>query len=89
MATATDKKVEPKWGAWVWIKWKAGAPEDAWSEWKDLPEITQAWSTPGEWDCALWIDISDLNEVEKLVWKEIRTNKWVEKTDTHWSKKWW
>jgi len=27
--------------------------------------------------------------VEKIVWGKIRANKWVDKTETHWSKKWW
>jgi DNA-binding Lrp family transcriptional regulator len=89
MAIEARKHTHHHWGTWVWIKWKAGAPEDAWGSWKDVKEIKEAWSTTGEWDCALWIEIDNPGEVERLVWKEIRSNKWVEKTDTHWAKKYW
>ena len=87
--TVAVKKHPHHWGAWVWIKWKTGAPEDACMEWKNSKEIKECWSTSGPWDCALWLDVSDPNEVERVVWKEIRSNKWVEKTDTHWAKKFW
>ncbi len=89
MAVEAKKAWNPHWGAWVWIKWKQGAPEDALEAWKNTKSIKQAWSTTGEWDCALWLDIDDPNEIERTVWREIRSNKWVEKTDTHWAKKFW
>lgn len=43
----------------------------------------------GEWDCMLWIDASNPEDVEQIVWQKIRKNKWVENTETHWAKKWW
>jgi hypothetical protein len=89
MAVEAKKWTNPHWGAWVWIKWKAGAPEYAWNSWKQAKEVKGAWSTSGKWDCALWIDIGHPDEVERFVWKEIRGNKWVEATDTHWAKKIW
>lgn len=89
MVLPEKKEKTYQWGAWVWVKWKPGAPEDAWKEWKNIKEIKQAWSTSGEWDCALWVDMDNPDEVEKLVWKEIRNNKWVQNTDTHLAKKWW
>ncbi|PCI78292.1 hypothetical protein COB21_01315 [Candidatus Aerophobetes bacterium] len=89
MATLPDKKQDFQWGVWVWIKWKPGAPEGAWNHWKSLSEVKQAWSTSGQWDCALWVDVQDPEAVEQFVWKEIRSNSWVEKTDTNWAKKWW
>jgi DNA-binding Lrp family transcriptional regulator len=89
MAVQAKKQWSGHWGAWVWVKWKQGAPEDAASIWKNVNEIKEAWSTTGEWDCALWIDVDNPNEIERIVWREIRGNKWVEKTDTHWAKKYW
>ncbi len=85
------KKVERgyNWGVWVWIKWKPGTPDDAWDQWKDIKEIQEAWTMSGEWDCMLWIDAHNPDDVERIVWKEIRKNKWVENTETHWAKKWW
>ena len=74
MAVEARKQSGHHWGAWVWIKWKAGAPEDAWNQWKNVKEIKEAWSTTGAWDCALWIGVDNPEEVEKLVWKEIRGN---------------
>lgn len=90
MSVATKKHPEQhQWGVWIWIKWKPGAPKDAWKPWKDIEQIEEAWSMTGEWDCALWISSHDPEEIERLVWKEIRGNKWVEDTDTHWGKKYW
>ena len=87
--SARKKEIAHNWGAWIWVKWKPGAPENVWKNWKKLKKIKHAWSTSGQWDCALWIDIDDPDDVERFVWKEIRNNKWVEKTETHWSKIWW
>lgn len=89
MAVEAKKHTNAHWGAWVWIKWKAGAPEDGWSAWKNVKEFKEAWSMTGKWDCAVWIAIEAPEEIERLVWKEIRGNKWVEKTETHWAKKYW
>ena len=89
MSVDTKKYAQSQWGSWVWIKWKAGAPENAWSRWKEIDKIKEAWSTTGEWDCVLWINLDRPEDVEKLVWKEVRNNQWVEKTDTHWAKKYW
>lgn len=89
MAVEAKRSSSHHWGAWVWVKWKPGCPEDAWNQWKNIKEIKEAWSTTGEWDCALWVGLDNPEDVERLVWKEIRSNKWVEKTDTHWAKKYW
>lgn len=89
MAIEAKKETAAKWGAWVWIKWKKGAPEDSCMEWKNNKSIKEAWSTTGKWDCALWLDVSDPDQIENLVWREILGNKWVEKTDTRWAKKYW
>ncbi len=78
-----------QWGVWVFVKWKPGAPDGAWNEWKKESRIKEAWSFSGAWDCLLWIDLEDPREIEKLVWSLIRQNKWVEKTETHWAKKGW
>lgn len=80
--------IKQNWEAWVWIKWKAGCPEDAWKTWwKKRKEIKAAWSTMGEWDCSLWIDVDNPDKLEDLVWNTIRDNQWVDKTETHWVKK--
>lgn len=87
MATESKESPEEQWGAWVWIKWKPGAPDEVWNEWKNHPEVQGAWSTSGSWDCALWVALDNPDAIEQFVWKTIRGNEWVEKTETHWSKK--
>jgi len=89
MAVEAKRQSKQHWGAWVWIKWKQGAPEDACAQWKHVKEIKEAWSMTGKWDCALWIDTDNPDDIERIVWKEIRSHKWVEHTDTHWAKKYW
>lgn len=86
---APAKKEWDQWGAWVWIKWKQGAPHDAWKAWDTVPGIKEAWSTTGKWDFAVWVDAANPKDIEQIVWKDIRGNKWVEHTDTHWAKKCW
>ncbi len=81
--------MEKKWNAWVWIKWKAGTPTMAWERWQKNARIKQAWSTQGQWDCCLALDITDHDALEEFVWKEIRSNEWVESTWTMWARKWW
>jgi len=90
MKSKTTKKSSKKdWSAWVWVKWKAGTPNGAWKEWSKKKKIKEAWTTTGDWDCKLWIDAQDPDELEEIVWKTVRGNKWVDKTDTQWVKKWW
>jgi hypothetical protein len=89
MAVEPKKQTGSHWGAWIWVKLKSGAPEDCASQWKQIKEIKDAWSTSGEWDIVLWLEIDDPDAIERFVWKEVRGNKWVEKTDTHWAKKVW
>jgi len=78
-----------QWHSWVWIKWKPGTSTTAWEGWKNNASIKGAWSTLGEWDCCLWVNVSGPDELEEFVWKHIRTNQWVQDTKTTWAKKWW
>jgi DNA-binding Lrp family transcriptional regulator len=89
MAKKPAKKPTEHWGVWVWVKWKPGTPNNAWEPWHNIKEIKEAWSTTGDWDCSLWVDVKNPQEAENIVWNKIRSNKWVDKTETHWSKKWW
>lgn len=77
------------WQAWVWVKWKAGAPSTAWEAWQSHQQIKGAWSTLGQWDCVLWLDAKTPDELEEFVWKNIRKNEWVQDTNTTWAKEWW
>lgn len=70
------------WGTWVWVKWKAGAPEDAINAWKGNQWIKGAWSTAGQWDAIFWVPSSDWSSIKKHVWQDFRSNKWVESTQT-------
>jgi hypothetical protein len=76
-----------KWQGWVYIKWKAGTPENAWQAWKKNEWVKGVWSTQGDWDCALWLDVKTPDQLEDFVWSKVRGNKWVESTETTWAKK--
>ncbi len=76
------------WQPWVRLKWKAGAPADAWHAWKGNPAVKGAWSTQGDWDCTLWLNVTTPEELEDFVWKKVRGNQWVDTTETHWAKQW-
>lgn len=78
-----------QWQAWVWIKWKPGTSATAWEGWKNNPKIKGAWSTLGQWDCALWLNVTSPDELETFVWKTLRSNEWVQDTQTSWAKQWW
>ncbi len=78
-----------QWQAWIHVKWKPGAPDTAWQAWKNSEWVKGVWSTTGAWDCSIWIDVANWDELEKFVWKEVRTNEWVERTETNWAKQWW
>jgi len=77
------------WQAWVWVKWKPGTPAAAWESWKNNSQIASAWSTLGEWDCVLAVNVTEPDGLEEFVWKTLRSNQWVESTQTSFVKKWW
>jgi hypothetical protein len=82
MATSRD------WQGWINVRWKPGAPKDAWKAWQKDTRVKGAWSTPGDWDATFWIDVKTPDEMEDWVWTKLRKNKWVEATESHWAKKW-
>jgi hypothetical protein len=84
-----EEDMDNSWQPWVWIKWKAGTPSTVWEGWQGNPQIKRAWSTQGEWDCCLSLDVTDNGQLENFVWKEIRSNEWVDSTRTMWAKDWW
>lgn len=77
------------WDSWVWIKWKANAPKDAWKKWEGNKNVKGAWSTMGEWDCMLWLNAEDADALENFVWNDLRNNEWVADTKSNWAKQWW
>jgi hypothetical protein len=78
-----------QWQAWIHVKWKAGAPATAWQNWKDQSSVRGVWSTTGQWDCSIWLDVNTPDALEDFVWKQVRGNQWVEATETTWAKQWW
>lgn len=81
--------MDKNWSAWIWVKWKPGTPSDAWEKWKGDTNVTNAWSTLGDWDCVLMTSFANPDDLEKFVWKNLRSNQWVESTNTTFAKKWW
>ena len=80
---------DKKWNTWVWVKWKPGTPTEIWQTWQKNTEVENAWSTLGDWDCVMSLKSSDPAKAEDWVWKELRSNQWVEKTHTTQAKQWW
>ena len=76
-----------KWQGWVQVKWKPGTPDSAWKSWSDNSAVKGIWSTQGDWDCSVWLDVKTPDQLEEFVWKYVRKNKWVEDTETTWAKK--
>ncbi len=77
------------WQAWVHVKWKPGTPENAWESWAKNNWVRGVWSTTGSWDAMVWVDAKSWDDLEKFVWKDVRTNQWVDRTETTWAKQWW
>ncbi len=90
MAEKTTKHVEDnRWQAWVQLKLKPGTPKNFWEKWARDKRIKEGWTTTGDYDLSMMVDVGTPDELEDVVWKDIRNSKWVEKTETHWVKKWW
>ena len=70
-------------GAWVWVRWNAGAPQESWKEWGN-PKV-KVWSATGDWDCKCWVPAKDMGEVEQFVSTKVQANKWVKDTKTEWA----
>lgn len=79
-----------KWSAQVFVKWTKDAPVwDNWqwlSEWK---EVKWAFSTMGEWDMVLWIDVDNPKDLEKFVHEKLWSKNWVSDTKSTWTKEVW
>lgn len=79
-----------KWTAQVQVKWNKDAPQGENWEWlKDWSEVKWAWSTMGDWDMTLWLDVSSPADLEKFVHEKLRTKNWVEDTKSTWTKEVW
>ena len=75
-----------KWTAQVQVKWNKDAPQgENWSWLKDWSEVKWAWSTMGDWDMTLWLDVSSPEELENFVHTKLREKKWVEDTKSTWT----
>ena len=53
------------WQGWVQVKWKPGTPESAWKNWTKNPWVKGVWSTQGNWDCTVWIDVKTQDQFEE------------------------
>ena len=79
-----------KWTAQVQIKWNKDAPQgEDWSWLKDWNEVKWAWSTMGDWDMTLWLQVGTPEELESFVHTKLRTKNWVEDTRSTWTKEVW
>ncbi len=82
------------WQATVYVKWnkewsKQWAQKKSWDWLKDWKEVSSAWSTMGDWDMVLWVDVSSPEDLEKFVSEKLWSQKWVESTESHWARQVW
>ena len=79
-----------KWWAKVDVKWSENSPaNENWNWLKEWPEVKWAWSTMGDWDMTLWVDVASPDELEKFVHEKVWSKKWVKDTKSTWSKEMW
>lgn len=78
-----------KWTAQVNVKWNKDAPQDNWDWLKEWKEVKWAWSTMGDWDMTLWLDVSSPEELENFVHSKLRAKNWVSDTKSTWTKEVW
>lgn len=79
-----------KWTAQVNVKWNNNAPAtESWEWLQEWSEVKWAWSTTGEWDMTLWVDVSTPDELESFVHNKLRSKNWVENTQSTWTKEVW
>lgn len=80
------------WNAHVWVKWNEQYPKGNGADWnwlKEWPEVKQAWSTMGDWDGCLWLNVSTPDELENFVWKKLRSKNWIAETKSVWARSVW
>ena len=78
-----------KWSAQVQVKWNKEAPKN-WDWLRDWSEVKGAWSTMGDWDMVLWVDVADPKALEDFVQNKLWSKPWVESTKSNWTKEvWW
>ncbi len=81
--------MESNWTAQVKVKWLGNNTPEDWSWLKDWSEVKWAWSTMGEWDMTLWLNVNNPNELEEFVTNKLRSKDWVSDTWSTWVKDVW
>ena len=79
-----------EWSAQVHVKWTKDAP--VWENWNWLSEwkeVKWAFSTMGEWDMVLWVDVDSPKALEEFVHQKLWDKKWVNETKSTWTKEVW
>ena len=79
-----------EWTSQIYIKWdKSIASTGDWTWLKEWPEIKAAWSTTGNWDMTLWVNLATPAEVETFIHTKLREKKWITNTHVVWTKEVW
>jgi DNA-binding Lrp family transcriptional regulator len=79
-----------KWTAQVQVKWNKDAPAtENWDWLQEWSEVKGAWSTMGEWDMVLWVDVSTPAELENFVHQKLWAKNRVDNTKSIWTKEVW
>ena len=79
-----------EWSAVINVKWNNNVNwSEGWEWLNEWSEVKTAWSTMGQWDMSLWVNLDTPADVEKFVHEKLRAKNWVEDTETHWVKQVW
>lgn len=78
-----------EWSAVINVKWNKNVSSKNWEWLKEWTEVKSAWSTMGEWDMSLWVNLDTPQAVENFVHDKLWATDWVAGTETHWVKNVW
>jgi DNA-binding Lrp family transcriptional regulator len=78
------------WSAQVSVKWKPqNWKKTNWETIREWKEVKSAWSTMGDWDMILWVDVKTPEELENFVVNKLRAQDWVTDTWSTWTNQVW
>ena len=91
MATEYTKTIQStvtwaneSWKGHVWVKCNDKRPADVW--WESLSDVNAVWSTMGDWDYHVWLEVENPDAMETFVKENLISQDWVCDTRSSWNK---
>lgn len=82
-----QKKSDKGWKAMISIKWNRAMPADSIRKLKTNRNVKDAWWMGNHRNFMCFYEAKNPNDVERFVWNTLRKNKFIERTETHWVKR--